>query len=63
MATEVVRLKATFEGRLREMEQREARMQEQERERALEELQVKYLALLEGQGLLEESDGQGNQEG
>lgn len=60
VATEVVKLKATFEARHRELENRESRMRE--REQALEELQVKYLALLEGQGLLEERDGEEKQE-
>lgn len=58
VAVEVTKLKGVFETRIRELDQREASLGE--KEQALEELQVKYLALLEGQGLLEESDGQGS---
>ena len=56
MATAVQGLKTAFEARHRELDERESRMGE--KEQALEELQVKYLALLEAQGLLEEQDGQ-----
>ena len=57
VAVEVTKLKGVFEGRIRELDQREAHIGD--KERALEELQVKYLALLEGLGLLEEQDGEG----
>lgn len=60
VAVEVVKLKGVFETRIRDLELREASLGE--KELALEELQVKYLALLAAQGLLEESDGQGKKE-
>lgn len=58
VAVEVARLKNTFETRIRELDLRETRMGERERE--LEGLAVKYIALLSAQGLLEDSDGQGS---